>query len=426
MCRVNFRITAVIAVATLIAALFVTAPAWAARSLTLMIPGDTSIQQLFEWHVEQFKKAHPDVDVTIIMANAQDQIDKTNVMLAAGTPPDMIWTSNRYATGWLEGDMFYDLNDFMKRDNIQGRQFVPAALVDLQWNGKQSMLPMDVDVNHLFYLNDPVAEAGLADINDVATAGGWTYETFVDYAKRMTKDTNGDGKVDYWGLALGLSTGFIWEPEYSSWIFSVGGDILDSTKTQERVSQPAAVRGLEYMLRLRHEFEVVAASGWTTQVMNGQAAMCSSATFWGKSFSTKFATTATVRPKVEGHDPVHTLLINGVGIFRGSREVELAWEFLKQVVSLEGQSKLVEITGRVPGYLPALSVWQRLYSQQVQGAEQMVTNITQLSRPLPINKYWVDVTNLIQDALKQLWAENKPVAPVMEDIGRQIMGILQS
>lgn len=400
-------------------------PAIASQAMTLMLPGSDTIQVLFEWHAEQFTKKHPNVDVAILMANAQDQIDKTNTMLAAGTPPDLIWTSNRYSVGWLSTDQFVDLNPLMARDGISAKSFVGPAVLDLQWHGKQAMLPMDVDVNHLFYLPQYVEEAGLSDVNARVDAGEWNYPTFVDYLKRLTKDTNGDGRPDFWGLALGVSPGFVWEPEYAAWIWATGGRILNESKTAELISRPEAVRGLDYMLRLRHEYGVVAESGWNAQVMNGQAAMSSAATFWGKEFASKFRTSATVRPSVDGLPPVHTMLINGIGIFKGTRNLDLAWDFLKQVVSLEGQSKLVEITGRVPGYLPALSVWQKIYSREVAGSERMVTNITQYSRPLPINEYWVNVTTAIQNELKAVWKDNKPVKSSLEAIGQKLTAILQ-
>ena len=44
---------------------------------------------------------------------------------------------------------------------------------------------------------------GLPDLHQFVNEGNWNWETLVDIAVRATKDFNGDGIIDQWGLVAG-------------------------------------------------------------------------------------------------------------------------------------------------------------------------------------------------------------------------------
>lgn len=53
----------------------------------------------------------------------------------------------------------------------------------------------------LFYNKTLVKKLGLEDPYELQQKGEWTWEKFRDFAKKATKDTNGDGKTDIFGIA---------------------------------------------------------------------------------------------------------------------------------------------------------------------------------------------------------------------------------
>ncbi len=53
----------------------------------------------------------------------------------------------------------------------------------------------------IFYNKTLVKKLGLEDPYELQQKGEWTWDTFRDFAKKATKDTNGDGKTDIYGIA---------------------------------------------------------------------------------------------------------------------------------------------------------------------------------------------------------------------------------
>lgn len=51
-----------------------------------------------------------------------------------------------------------------------------------------------------YYKKDLITSDGLQDIEEIARAGEWTWGRFLDHAIQTTKDLNGDGIIDQWGI----------------------------------------------------------------------------------------------------------------------------------------------------------------------------------------------------------------------------------
>lgn len=70
------------------------------------------------------------------------------------------------------------------------------------FNGKQYGFYDGVPSPYGFFYNKTmVEEMGLEDPFELQQKGEWTWEKFRELAKKATKDTNGDGKIDVYGIA---------------------------------------------------------------------------------------------------------------------------------------------------------------------------------------------------------------------------------
>ncbi len=70
------------------------------------------------------------------------------------------------------------------------------------------------------YNKDLFEREGLDDPYELYLAGEWTWETVTELAKKLTKDTDGDGVIDQWGM-----TG-IWHTGTPSVMISNGGNVM--------------------------------------------------------------------------------------------------------------------------------------------------------------------------------------------------------
>ena len=74
-------------------------------------------------------------------------------------------------------------------------------------------------VGVLFWNKTMFEREGLPSLYDDFFAGDWTWDKMTEYAKALTKDTDGDGEIDQWGLGgTNLS---------SAMVFSNGGETID-------------------------------------------------------------------------------------------------------------------------------------------------------------------------------------------------------
>ena len=63
----------------------------------------------------------------------------------------------------------------------------------------------------------------------------WDWDKLVEVGKQLTKDTDGDGTVDQWGLYTETTD---MENAWSSFVWQAGGDILNADGTAPRSTSP--------------------------------------------------------------------------------------------------------------------------------------------------------------------------------------------
>jgi multiple sugar transport system substrate-binding protein len=123
-------------------------------------------------------------------------LNKILTATTSGQGPDVInlgntWSPSLQATGALKEW------DGAMMDKLGGAaRFEPAALQTTGEEGKTPVaVPLYNKVYQLYYNKKLFTEAGVRQ-------PPVTWDEFVSTAKRLTKDTNGDGKTDQWGLAV--------------------------------------------------------------------------------------------------------------------------------------------------------------------------------------------------------------------------------
>ena len=237
----------------MVAALLCGAAVAAAENVTLtqlMMPhhyGWTS-----EYYAEmaaRFEAAHPGVTIEVLPAASRpDYEDKVAVGTASGVifdvmvPPALSWAQ-------LAGQGFFvDMLPFIERDpDIDAEQFLLIARLAQTMGGQLLGLPIAVSTISPV-INVPMfQEAGLETPSQMGSA--WNWDALRMVGQRLSRDLNGDGQNDVWGIAHRL--------EYSrlipTFVHNAGGDALDAEIDPRRatfVSDPAVEIGLEFFLDL--------------------------------------------------------------------------------------------------------------------------------------------------------------------------------
>lgn len=168
-----------------------------------------------EYLAQRYMEEHPDVYVNLILT--PDPYRKLQVMIAGRTTPDVVWMG----VGWQQfADAFLTLDERVAADpEVRAENYFPRLWESVQWRGNLLALPSSGQVGVIYYNKDLFDEAGLE-----YPADDWTWDDMQRMARALTRDFDGDGAVDQYGLQLGqvylvpflLYDGQIADPEWRS------------------------------------------------------------------------------------------------------------------------------------------------------------------------------------------------------------------
>lgn len=282
------------------------------------------------------------------------------------TMADMISVYDYNAEYWTYMKLIRPITEYMTRDGINEDDYVSIAM-DLGKSGQAGddnyyWLPRDYNKVVVCYNTEMFRLAGIDKPSD-----DWTMEEFNEVCKKLSEKADvikaATKKYDFWPVEMNTK----WTAVYYPYIKSYGGDLLaDDGKLFKNVD---AVKSSVYSL-LKYADKVdgtyykgyeyttpVGQTGDTAAFVNKQAAM-----------------TFTVRPNVQNYaaklnnniDFVSLPSItdngdnvsyigagcSGYGITTGcsDEKAEICWQFLKYIVSEEGQ----EILGKTGSGVPVL------------------------------------------------------------------------
>ncbi len=140
-----------------------------------------------------FEQTHPGIK---IIQNDKSWNMIREILYASfttGTGPDVVNTHANYAAEFGEAGYYYPINKFPDFEKVRAT-FLPEAFASTEYKGNSYGLPSSAIAFAL------VCNKEMFDAEGIAPPKTWS--EFRAAAKRLTKDTNGDGEVDQYGLVL--------------------------------------------------------------------------------------------------------------------------------------------------------------------------------------------------------------------------------
>jgi len=210
-----------------------------------------SFGKLHEAAIAEFNATHPDIQVTSqYIGSAWTGRDKLLTAIAAGSPPDVClvddyWIPELAATGNI-----VDLGNYISANTAL--DVFPLFWKSASYEGEIWAMPYAASNLVLYYNKDLFREAGL-DPNKPPT----TWSQLAEYAKALTKDTNGDGKIDQWGLMMNTTAmkGVIYD--FLPFLWQSGGDLFNKDYTKCTVDSSEAVQALKFLQDLIYVDQVM-------------------------------------------------------------------------------------------------------------------------------------------------------------------------
>lgn len=129
---------------------------------------------------------------------------------------------------------------------------LPGYVRNTTYQGKHyGIYGSDDSARGIWFNKDIIARAGAEDPGELLRKGEWTWDKYLEIAKATTKDLDGDGIIDQFGVTLGF------DPT-DSFIFSNGGKIIDEVDGQMKfvLDSENAIEALDFVGRLFHQHQV--------------------------------------------------------------------------------------------------------------------------------------------------------------------------
>ncbi|WP_166852892.1 sugar ABC transporter substrate-binding protein [Isoptericola sp. BMS4] len=311
---------------------------------------------------DEFMAQNPDVTIEYIGVPSNELQPKLVAMASSGTLPDIFFNDPAFAAKSVDLGAPADLDEVLGSEFVAGfdSQGVEQASVD----GTMTFAPWYGVPTGLIYRTDWFADAGLE-------APG-TWDEFIEAARQTTADTDGDGEIDRWGVALLGSADLSGAGRFLPVLRSFGAVELeaDGEGWATGYDTPEASEAFQLYGDLVNEYEVTPVGTLSTSYPEAVNLMSSGSTAMMISGSNGIGAilaqnpdltgklAAVPVPHAEGHEPAANLGLGGYSISETSGQKEIAGEYLKFLLSKENQVKWSEATGRIPMRSDALDAIQ--------------------------------------------------------------------
>ncbi len=200
--------------------------------------------------VRSFNASHPGIRVEMQIIPWGTYYDKLTLGLAYGDPPDVfILHTNRFPE-YAHYEALEGLDSLVASGGLDPADFIEGPWMAGRWKGRQFAIPLDCHPQGLYYNTELFEKAGIVDEHGRARPPRDLAE-FIDAARRLTVDADGDGKPEQWGFA------FTWlRTNAYTFLNQFGADVLKPGLRRSGLSDPRAEEALTLMRRLIAEYRV--------------------------------------------------------------------------------------------------------------------------------------------------------------------------
>lgn len=201
--------------------------------------------------IADFEAKNPNIKIEQNIISWGEAHSQFVTALAAGVAPDIAmmggsWPNEFYLMGaWAPGDEYLPA-DFKDR-------FIPSALNNVVFDNKIYGIPWEGATWGFFYRKDLFEKAGL-DPNKPPK----NWDELVEYGKKLTLDTNNDGKIEQWGVEMPAAG---WEPDdyFLPIIWQTGNPVAKKTDKGwvSTIGEATGLQALKFYYDLANTYKIM-------------------------------------------------------------------------------------------------------------------------------------------------------------------------
>lgn len=198
----------------------------------------------------EYETLHPNIKIKLETVPWKDYIEKLLVAASSKTGPNIYDRSNDYFQTFIEAGFALDLSPWISEKLLD--TYIPSCRQSMVRKDKVFGVGKEMDPIAVHYRKDMFDEAQIPYPSD-----DWTWNDFLQIAKKLTKDVDGDGRTDIYGASIptdpGSYTVFISYP----FLWSAGGEVVNQDWSESLLDRPEAAQALQFWGDLINRHKVV-------------------------------------------------------------------------------------------------------------------------------------------------------------------------
>ena len=391
--------------------------------LKLTMWGKQEDLDFYKTALKDFYKDHPNIRVKIEITPWARVFDKLLVSTAGGRPPDVSRVSSTYFTPCAAKNLLVCLDPYIKNDpEFDIKDFYEPAVKGWgTYKGKVYALPGDVDIYAMYYNKTMFDKCGVPYPDET-----WDWDKYIWAAKKLSKDNNGDGRLDQWGAYP--ATGF-----WQMYVWQNGGDIVNKEHTKCTLDQPEAYEALQFMADLPNKYQVAPTAADAADIgaqklfTNGHIGMFISGSWAAAIIFDKEITSFDydVAPLPKGKTRSSFIGGGAFGILSRSKHKKEAWELVKFMTSPVMQKHYAETQQIIPSRRSVAESGAYLYLPGKPKHKQVFIDAIAYGHPLPNIECSREMNELMISEITLAVIGKKPAKEACEKVTPRVNELLK-
>jgi multiple sugar transport system substrate-binding protein len=372
-----------------------------ARPVSFMVFGDPAELAAYESLVQAFRSERPGTEVRLIHVPSQAEYrQRIGSDFAAGTPADVFLLNYRRYAPFAARGLLEPLDAYLIRSSsIAPGDFYPEALEPFRWRGRLTCIPQNLS-SLVVYYNKTLFDAAALPY----PTAGWTWDDLLHAARQLTRDTDGDGQVDQYGLGTEVSL-----QRLAPFVWQNGGEIVEGQPAPRRLAldRPPALEALRWFVDLQVRHRVVPgaveeqAEDSESRFQAGRTAMFLNSRRGVPTYRTISGLDWDVAPLPERSQQAGVLHADGYCMPASSPVKDAAWSFIEFANGPEGQ-RLVARSGRtVPSLVSVARSDAFLDAEARPSNSRVFLDTIPIIRPVPVHPAWPEIEEFASDEIER-------------------------
>ena len=368
--------------------------------------------------VNSFMALNPTITVKVSVADWDSYWEKLLTGLSGGAAPDVFAMDGPLYPDYQARDVLLDLQPFIERDGYDLGQLADQGVGVFKTEGGQFGLPRDLNVVALYY-NKKLFDAASVPYPDDT----WDWAKLIEVGKKLTLDTDNDGKIDQWGLYTETSD---MENYWLSLVWQNGGDFFAADGKTTALTTDQAAGGIQFLQDLIYKHKILAEPSVFVETGDafeqGLAAMEINGS-WLVPTDLAAGIDLGIAPIPSGPAGRFTTVNpTGAVVYKGTKSPDAAWEFVKYLTSPAAQEQLMQLKASLP---VSKEVLAGPYAASFDGAKVFADSLT-YAKPKPSFAGYEEYTGILQGELDEnvFNAPNKTAKEAVDAVAQQLNALL--